>query len=1385
MKAKILFLLLFFAAFISANSTCRISGDRFACIKNVTFYTVSFSGKTAAYYRWSLTNGYTSKDQTPGIYWTAAGSFVLSVKVKFTDSSDCSDTFKVVVHHRPILKFDLSRTDSCVNNNKLTVTNNSVSDRNLTSFKSLKVLWGDGQSETFNNQSKGSSIQKYYTSAGNFRIEFYLTDLIGCKNDTNIYIKIHNTTTGGLNSKITEQCGYTKICFNPILDTFGLSNQLTWEYDNTKITDNYVKSNCFEFKNKLVNFNLNVLAVNKFGCKTKFTYSKLINSDTIAAYLTKYDSVFCTTDTKERSIKLENPYSNYNYRWSTDVKNYYYSFDSRFDFKPNNLLSEKDTVNVTVEISNQFCKKKFTTTVRAKGFRPKLKFYNTQLCKNSGQPISTYVLDQTKYKNSSKIYRYYSFGDTVSPQCTTQRFKNVNKSTNCNFAKLDYWAKHKYPQAQNGLFPLRVTLYDSASQCSFEKDTTVIIEDCEVLFCSGSNGDIKYKIRKCVGELFLNSNEYQGKTPDYFSFDSTIWKSFPSILRSSDAGLNRNVWIQYNEIITGMPYEKGDSLLVRVDTIPGKIQKINGTIDIIDVTKNPIISIKSGNCDTVFFRLIPKYGNITTGDTITIYDQIQNKIIYQTVATTTNPFKEYLAYPKKGETLVYYAQIKNGNCIHRNYFNLTTGFKITATFPNVCGKKRGDISLEVYDYDNAKYWNSNGNYYGDVYIYINNKLVASDKYLYTHYFQSNTSYTIKILAISAYGCRDSIVKTLSTDSLVAGIKPFLNPITCNEEAKFYDSSYLISTSDSIVKYDWILQGTNIATSQKNPTIKGAMGGKYKLQHIIYTQKGCVDTAVREVVVYGPEPKFMVDTLVCMPGKVTFKNLSTNCKSYIWFFNDSMNETKTTDKDTNINFTYGKPGVYLPVILGSGEFISPNTGLKYQCNYIYPSAPQKEIKVTVLKGDTVSILGSDTLCLNEMGNFQLKSSGKLLGSFQWNFGDGNTITHTDKKQLHSYNSIGIKSISVKQSSAECVQFKEKNVYILPVDSVKISAYDSFCSGHKIKFKIQNYNSNNNPYKWLFNSSDSSYSNNDSLLKTFKTPGKYKVQASINNSSAKSCIEPAFKEIVILPMDTFNFIGKSYFCSTDSIEFYIRNINLKYTPISWYLNDTLIQEGNKNWGKFKNPGSGSNKITIKSTNPNAKQPYCISDNTQYFVVGNPVKADFVFNPIDIPLFHFTNTSTNASSYIWNFDDPKSGGNNESDLENPDHYFIELNADKNVCLWAFDDSGCLDSICKKIEVKDEESIRITNVFTPGNNDNKNDVFDIYISGEDFYYLRIYNRYGAQVYESKFDAQPGDGKNWNGNVDNTGAACPEGTYYYEFIYSFKSSKDKKTIKGGVQLIR
>lgn len=152
------------------------------------------------------------------------------------------------------------------------------------------------------------------------------------------------------------------------------------------------------------------------------------------------------------------------------------------------------------------------------------------------------------------------------------------------------------------------------------------------------------------------------------------------------------------------------------------------------------------------------------------------------------------------------------------------------------------------------------------------------------------------------------------------------------------------------------------------------------------------------------------------------------------------------------------------------------------------------------------------------------------------------------------------------------------------------------------------------------------------------------------------------------------------------------------------------------------------------------------------------------IDNPTIKFSDFSTNAAQWEWDFGD----GATSTD-QNPEHTYEE--GVYQVCLKVYSPNNCVDSICHEVMVIIDE-VEIPNIITP-NGDGKNDYFHIVnIERIPESTLVIFNRWGKKVYEMN---------NYKNDWDGEGHS--DGVYYYVLKYKTYFKEDE--IQGTVTIIR
>lgn len=185
----------------------------------------------------------------------------------------------------------------------------------------------------------------------------------------------------------------------------------------------------------------------------------------------------------------------------------------------------------------------------------------------------------------------------------------------------------------------------------------------------------------------------------------------------------------------------------------------------------------------------------------------------------------------------------------------------------------------------------------------------------------------------------------------------------------------------------------------------------------------------------------------------------------------------------------------------------------------------------------------------------------------------------------------------------------------------------------------------------------------------------------------------------------------------------------------------------------------------------QTFQVQTQTEVIVVA-PI-ADF--NVITEPMFinlpiTFENSTSNGTDYYWDF-----GNGNNSFLVHPNNIYDNPGY-YEVLLIAEDEKGCIDSIVKTIEIKNEFYLYIPNAFTPDGN-RFNNTFKISSIGIEVFQILIYNRWGELLFSSQ-----DPNFEWDGIYANK--LVPDGIYVWKIEYE-SINEDVGTITGHVTVMR
>ena len=290
-----------------------------------------------------------------------------------------------------------------------------------------------------------------------------------------------------------------------------------------------------------------------------------------------------------------------------------------------------------------------------------------------------------------------------------------------------------------------------------------------------------------------------------------------------------------------------------------------------------------------------------------------------------------------------------------------------------------------------------------------------------------------------------------------------------------------------------------------------------------------------------------------------------------------------------------------------------------------------------------------------------------------------------------------------------------------------------------------------------------------------PGTYTVSADNNG-----CIstDDVFIDIELLP--TIDFTG-DILQGCEPLEVNFTSTSSSASGLAncvWNFGDgnTAVGCGSVS-NTFEN--AGYYDVTLTATSNNG----CVNSETFANYIYVEAYPDASFTPTNIlvtslqPVVNYENTSTGASSYVWDFGD----GSAESSTMNPTHTFpAETAGSFTVMLIASSPIGCVDTAYGYVRVEEVLIYYLPNTFTP-DGDNFNETFKpVFTDGFDPYSFSmfIYNRWGEVVWESH-DTTVG----WNGRYG--GLPVQDGTYTWKIEFKTSMNDERIMDVGHVNIIR
>ena len=362
-----------------------------------------------------------------------------------------------------------------------------------------------------------------------------------------------------------------------------------------------------------------------------------------------------------------------------------------------------------------------------------------------------------------------------------------------------------------------------------------------------------------------------------------------------------------------------------------------------------------------------------------------------------------------------------------------------------------------------------------------------------------------------------------------------------------------------------------------------------------------------------------------PLTVTFTNTSTGATAWSWDFGDGGMSTLQ-----NPSHTYNAAGTYT-VTLTATNSCGPNTMTR--SSYISVCA----LPVTNFTGSPTS--GPAPLTVN----FTDQTTGSPT-AWSWDFGDGGTSTLQNPS--HTYTAAGTYTVKLTATNSCGSVIGTRPSYIsvcaLPVTNFTGSP----TSGPAPLSVIFTDQTTGSPTTWSWDFGDGGTSTLQNPSHIYTSPGTYTVKLTATNSCGPNTMtRSSYISVCALPVT--NFTGSPTSGPAPLTVNFSDQTTGSPTAWSWDF-------GDGGTSTLQNPShtyTAAGTYTVKLTATNSCGSVIGTRSGYISVCALPI-ANFTTDKTSGPAplaVTFTNTSTGATSYIWDFAD---GGT--STLQNPSHTY-----------------------------------------------------------------------------------------------------------------------------------
>ncbi len=525
----------------------------------------------------------------------------------------------------------------------------------------------------------------------------------------------------------------------------------------------------------------------------------------------------------------------------------------------------------------------------------------------------------------------------------------------------------------------------------------------------------------------------------------------------------------------------------------------------------------------------------------------------------------------------------------------------------------------------------------------------------THTYGSSGTFMVTLVVTNSSGCTDTI--TLSVQVYEPPVADFIWNGSClGYTTDFTDTS--TPGSGVISGWSWDF-GDGFGTSNsQNPTYTYSGTGFFVVTLIVTDNNGCADTVVHTVYV-GPLPTAdFTNTSACAGDTVFFTDLSNGnghtIISWQWDFGDG-----NSSNQQHPSHQYGGSGTYFVQLIVENDLGCTDTVVHVVIADSLPTA--QFIAPAVCLGDTMFFADISL------------SNGGTIGSWHWDFGDGNTSNQQNPS--HLYATDGTYNVTlVVENTAGCTDSISMVVLVRPLPDANFN-WSSACVNQQVYFNdLSSGSSAINSWQWDFGDGigTSAIQNPDYTYNVLDTFDVTLVVTDIHG-----CTNFVTIPVTVETVPTAQFIADSV-CLGDFTTFTdLSNGNGSViTSWSWDFGDGNTSALQNDQNQYASSGNFTVQLIVSNLGN------CADTSTvTVFVRPSPQAVFSSANVCDGNAVNFNDMSLHNSLNIQNWSWDLGDGTNTG-VQNPSHTYAGHGI-YSVELIVENDWGCFDTIVQNVEV------------------------------------------------------------------------------------------------------